>query len=61
MMKRDDRHDSQALPSLDEVRRAHVLQVLAACDWNQSVAAQRLGIDRKTLGRRLSRWRVQRP
>ncbi len=47
--------------SLDEVRRRHVLVVLEACHGNRSEAAKILGVDRKTLYRRLRRWGVSEP
>ncbi len=43
---------------LEEVERRHVLAVLGACNGNRTEAAKILGIDRKTLARRLSRWVV---
>jgi dTMP kinase len=42
--------------TLDEVARAHVRAVLIACHGNQTNAARTLGMDRKTLARRLSKW-----
>lgn len=42
--------------SLEAVERAHILAVLEAADGNKSEAARRLGISRKTLERKLSRW-----
>jgi DNA-binding NtrC family response regulator len=39
--------------SLDEVELAYIQRVVAACDGNVSEAARRLGIDRRTLYRRL--------
>lgn len=44
--------------SLDEIRRRHVVRVLDACGGNRSEAAKILGVDRKTLYRRLRRWGV---
>jgi dTMP kinase len=44
--------------TLDEVARAHVRAVLMACHGNQSNAARTLGMDRKTLARRLARWKL---
>jgi two-component system response regulator HydG len=43
---------------LDEVRRRHVVSVLEACDGKRTLAAQILGIDRKTLYRRMRRWHI---
>jgi dTMP kinase len=45
--------------TLDEVGRAHVRAVLVACHGNQSNAARVLGLDRKTLARRMLRWGVK--
>ena len=44
------------LRSLQEVERAHILQVLEAAGNNRSRAAQILGIGRNTLGRKLKSW-----
>jgi transcriptional regulator with PAS, ATPase and Fis domain len=41
--------------SLESVERLHIEAVLMACGGNQSLAARRLGIDRKTLSRKLAR------
>jgi len=42
--------------SLEEVERRHVLSVLAATSGNRSAAARILGIERKTLSRKLKAW-----
>lgn len=42
--------------TLHEVKRAHVLAVLAASDGNRTLAARTLRVDRKTLNRMLRRW-----
>lgn len=44
------------LVTLEEVERRHVLRVLEACDKNRTDAAKILGLDRKTLYRKLLRW-----
>jgi len=44
--------------TLDEVARAHVRTVLAACGGNRTNAARVLGVDRKTLARHLRRWGI---
>ena len=46
------------LLTLEEVERLHVLRVLEACDGNRTDAAKVLGLDRKTLYRKLLRWGV---
>ena len=48
-------HDDELL-SLDEIERRHVLRVLAALDGKRAAAARVLGLDRKTLYRKLERW-----
>ncbi len=45
--------------TLAEVERAYILRVLAESDDNRTVAAQRLGIDRKTLYRKLERYGME--
>ncbi len=47
---------AEPLQSLDEVERRHVLEVLAATGGNRSAAARILGIERKTLSRKLKAW-----
>lgn len=42
---------------LEDVERAHILAVLEAAKGNKSEAARRLGIARRTLERKLARWR----
>ena len=42
--------------TLDEVAREHVVRVLEICGGNQSIAAKVLGVDRKTVHRRLRGW-----
>ncbi len=46
------------LLTLEEIERRHVLRVLEACDRNRTDAAKVLGLDRKTLYRKLLRWGV---
>jgi two-component system response regulator HydG len=52
-------HDPRALLPLRDVERRHVLSVLAAVGGNKSLAALILGMDRKTLYRRLEVYRTQ--
>jgi transcriptional regulator of acetoin/glycerol metabolism len=44
--------------TLDDVEREHALAVLEAVGGNRAVAARVLGVDRKTLYRRLRRWGI---
>jgi len=44
------------LLTLEEVERRHVMRVLEACNRNRTDAAKLLGLDRKTLYRKLLRW-----
>jgi two-component system response regulator HydG len=46
------------LLTLEEVERRHVQRVLEACNGNRTDAAKILGLDRKTLYRKLLRWGV---
>ena len=47
---------SPLLSPLDTVERQQILQALETTAWNQSRAAQRLGIDRKTLRTKILRY-----
>lgn len=47
--------------SLRDVERIHIERVLEYKKWNQSVAAQALGIDRKTLRNKMREFRLDRP
>jgi DNA-binding NtrC family response regulator len=48
--------EATELVALDEVERRYILRVLTAVHGNKSRAAQVLGLDRKTLYRRLERY-----
>jgi two-component system response regulator HydG len=50
----------EELLSLEEVERRHILRVLQAVGGSRAAAAERLGIDRKTLYRKLERYGVPR-
>ena len=41
---------------LDEMERSYILKVLSAVGGNKTLAAKILGLDRKTLYRRLERY-----
>jgi DNA-binding NtrC family response regulator len=47
--------------SLEEIEKAHILRVLQQCAWNQTRAAETLGIDRVTLHHKLKRYGWSRP
>ena len=50
--------------TIEEVQRAHILQVLQACDWKirgQDGAAEHLGLKRTTLQSRMKKLGIQRP
>jgi DNA-binding NtrC family response regulator len=42
--------------TMDEVERRYVIRVLAQVDGNKTIAAELLGLDRRTLYRKLERW-----
>ncbi len=42
--------------TLEEVEKRYILKVLRSCGGNKTLAARRLGIDRKTLREKLKRW-----
>jgi len=53
----DDLVDSTRAPlTLAEVEKRHILRVLDHCDGNRTLAAQRLGIGRNTLTRKLKKY-----
>ena len=59
--RRVDRTRGNELPellTLEEVERRYILRVLEACHGNRTDAAKILGLDRKTLYRKLLRWGV---
>ncbi|MCS7150013.1 MAG: sigma-54 dependent transcriptional regulator [Caldimicrobium sp.] len=47
--------DDTILP-LEEIEKNYILRVLDELKWNRSLAAKKLGIDRKTLRDKLKRW-----
>ena len=47
------------LTPLDEAQREQIFQTLKKTSWNQSRAAEILGIDRKTLRMKIRRWGLQ--
>ena len=51
--------DPGELPPLEEVERRYILRVLDAAGGNKALAARILGLDRKTLYRRLDRDRME--
>ncbi len=52
------RSDPAAITPLDEVERRHVGEVLELLNGNKASAARLLGVDRRTLYRKLKRWGV---
>jgi DNA-binding NtrC family response regulator len=46
---------------LAEVEREHILKTLGAVHWNKTVAARLLGMDRKTLHRKLDAYGIRAP
>ena len=46
------------ITTLDQLERRYILHVLEQEDGNQSKAAERLGIDRRTLYRKLKEYRA---
>ncbi len=55
---RPEATNQDVLRSLEEVERAHILAVLAACGGNQAEAARVLGVGRSTLWRKLQQYAV---
>ena len=50
------RGEPAGIPSLDEIERRHITRVLTAAHGNKTLAARILGVDRKTLHRKLSQY-----
>ncbi len=50
------REETGGIPSLDEIERRHITRVLTAAHGNKTLAARILGVDRKTLHRKLSQY-----
>lgn len=44
--------------TLEETKKRQILDALAACNGNKSKAADRLGISRRTLHRKLNEWKI---
>ena len=53
-------HDPSDLVPLEEVERRYILHVLDSANGNRTLAARTLGLDRKTLYRKLSQYGVLR-
>lgn len=51
-------HVKSELPTANELLRAYTMHVLNVCEGNRSHAARILGIDRKSLYRRMKAWGV---
>jgi len=49
-------HNGTSSKSLEEIEKAHILRVLEGCGWNQTRAAEILGIDRVTLHHKIKRY-----
>jgi len=49
----------EGTPSLETLEREHIFRVLASVKGHRTRAAQLLGLDRKTLYRKLSRYRAE--
>lgn len=49
----------EGTPSLETLEREHIFRVLASVKGHRTKAAQLLGLDRKTLYRKLSRYRAE--
>jgi len=45
--------------SLDDVERNHIIRTLEYTEWNKSLAAKQLGIERTTLDRKIKRYKIE--
>jgi formate hydrogenlyase transcriptional activator len=58
------RLNGEAIETIQEVERAHIEKVLAACDWKihgENGAAEHLGLKRTTLQSRMKKLGIERP
>jgi two-component system response regulator HydG len=53
-----DLDDISRLPTIEEVEKRYILRVLEAAGGQRTKAAEILGVDRKTLYRKLERWGI---
>jgi two-component system response regulator HydG len=53
-----DLDDTSHLPTIEEVEKRYILRVLEAAGGQRTRAAEILGVDRKTLYRKLERWGI---
>lgn len=51
-------NSSEEILPLEEVEKNYILKVLENLKWNKSLAAKKLGIDRKTLSEKLKKWKI---
>ncbi len=54
-METDDEVSSQS-QSLEKIQRSHIMNALVAAGGNKTLAAQTLGVSRKTIERKLKEW-----
>ncbi len=54
----DNMLDPEKILPLEEVEKNYILKVLKLLNWNKSLTAKKLGIDRKTLNLKLKRWNI---
>lgn len=45
--------------SLDDIEKNHIIRTLEHCEWNKSLAAKHLGIERTTLDRKIKRYNIE--
>ncbi len=50
--------DPEKILPLEEIEKKYILKVLTLMKWNKSLAARKLGIDRKTLLFKLKKWNL---
>jgi len=58
--RRPQRHAAADICTLRTLERDYIASVLIRCDWNQSLAARRLGIGRNTLLRKIKSFGLER-
>ncbi len=58
ILERDDAKNIRGIPTLKELEKKHILQILKETDGDRNKAAELLGIDKTTLWRKIKRYNI---